>query len=270
MDNDTPRNWQISRPSAFHALSLPSTILIAVAGTACYFILRHAVTGWILIDAIGIGVGAATIVGGLLKGSCITSTMSMLPSTSSVDASLVHHSHTRSGLLPSRYLIAIFTLVRTMARRQTRPRKASRSPGLVGVRRGYGARRWESYWGYFLLLLLIPAWSSVAAGPGLIGPLFVLFLSVAETYYFLFQVPSVCHAPTRDQGGCRNNTSGILWGCWINQHRWERLKMLMRPERWEELRHRLCAGTRETLATLSSLGTVASGVAAVIALFLKQ
>lgn len=134
----------------------------------------------------------------------------------------------------------------------------------------YGNAGWEAYWGYLLLLLLIPAWSNVAAGPGLIGPLFVLGLSLTDAFYFLFLSPGTCRAPREDGGRCRNNASGILLGCWIRDHRWERLKLTVRRERWEELGRRLRADARGLLATLGTCATIASGAAAVITLIIKR
>jgi hypothetical protein len=169
------------------------------------------------------------------------------------------HSYWRDFDLPLLSSVPLPSLV-DMAGRTRARRKKSR----------YGKAGWEAYWGYLLLLLLIPAWSNVAAGPGLIGPLFVLGLSLTDAFYFLFLSPGTCRAPREDGGRCRNNASGILLGCWIRDHRWERLKLIVRRERWEELGRRLRADARGLLATLGTCATIASGAAAVITLIIKR
>jgi hypothetical protein len=137
-------------------------------------------------------------------------------------------------------------------------------------KRRFSARGWESYWGYLLLLLLIPVWSSIAAGPGLIGPLFILVLSLVDAYYFLFKTPMVvCGAPKVGGGTCPNNTSGFLLGCWIYTHKWDRVRTVLRFPRWQELRKRLCPSFHEALATLGTMATIASAMAAWITLLVK-
>jgi hypothetical protein len=132
---------------------------------------------------------------------------------------------------------------------------------------------WESNWGFIVLLaLLVPAWWVLVTAPGVVGPLFLFVLSLVDGYYFLFQATLIpCHAETRHGNKCRNNTAGgVLPGCWIYEHKWDRLKMLMRPWRWDELRQRLCSSTRSVLATLGAMATIASGMSSVIALIVKR
>ncbi|MEV5457585.1 hypothetical protein AB0L17_04690, partial [Streptomyces cellulosae] len=71
--------------------------------------------------------------------------------------------------------------------------------------------------------LLIAAWINKAAGPAIVATLSALVL-----VWCFFQAPVTCAAPVRGRtDGCRNNATGLLMGCHIRQHRWQKLKMLI-------------------------------------------
>ena len=75
----------------------------------------------------------------------------------------------------------------------------------------------------------------------------VLILSVGAVGYFLFQAPLWCGAITRDGTLCRNNSSGLLIGCHLREHKWQKLKMAFIPKAWRELNRGLWATPREGL-----------------------
>jgi hypothetical protein len=94
----------------------------------------------------------------------------------------------------------------------------------------------------------------------------VLVLSVAALGYFLFQAPLWCGAVTREGTLCRNNSSGLLIGCHLREHKWQKLKMAFVPKAWRELNRGLWATPREGVNTLAGLGSVVSALAAVVAI----
>lgn len=94
----------------------------------------------------------------------------------------------------------------------------------------------------------------------------VLVLSVGAVVYFLFQAPLWCGAVTRDGTLCRNNSSGVLIGCHLREHKFQKLKMAFVPKAWRELNHGLWATPRDGVTTLSGLGSVVSALAAVVAI----
>jgi hypothetical protein len=119
----------------------------------------------------------------------------------------------------------------------------------------------RKYWGYVVILLVIYGWSTASLGAGVLA-----VLSLIAFLYTLFQAPVWCCAETRQGQYCRNNANGILVGCWIREHRWQKLKMLIKLEHWKQLFGRLFSGINGAAATLASLGTFLSGVAALVAL----
>ena len=119
----------------------------------------------------------------------------------------------------------------------------------------------KKYWGYIVILLVIYGWTSGSIGVGALA-----ILSAVAFIYTLFQAPMWCGAPTRQNQHCRNNADGVLRGCWIREHRWQKTKMLVRSDSWGRLFGRLFSGINGATATISALGTFFSGIAAVIGL----
>ncbi|MCK1814489.1 hypothetical protein MTQ13_09410 [Streptomyces sp. XM4011] len=82
---------------------------------------------------------------------------------------------------------------------------------------------WVAGGGLLTGALLIAAWINEAAGPAV-----VITLSVATAVWCFFQAPVTCGAPVRNHDdGCHNNAYGLLLGCHVRQHRWQKLKMLI-------------------------------------------
>lgn len=107
------------------------------------------------------------------------------------------------------------------------------------------------YWGYLALVLAVMGFFLHA-----LGPVVVLLLSLAALGYFLLEAPVWCGAETRKGEHCRKNSRGLLRGCAIRQHKWQRLRQTFTP-----------AGGRAILDTSKSvsgaLGTFSGAVAGV-------
>jgi len=113
------------------------------------------------------------------------------------------------------------------------------------------------YWGYLALVV------AVAGAIEHLATVAVLALAALAFLYLLVQAPLVCGAPGR-QGPCRNNSHGILLGCWIRQHKLQRVKRLFISQRWSDVAKSLLGSAKDALATISAL--VAIGTFAVTAI----
>lgn len=117
------------------------------------------------------------------------------------------------------------------------------------------------YWGYLVLAFAIL---------GLVMHLFeaavILILSLAALVYFLVQAPLTCGAETRNGEGCRNNSHGLLLGCWIRQHKWQRARDIFVSRKWRNAIHDLTASPKDILGTLGGLASVVSFVIGLVAL----
>lgn len=91
----------------------------------------------------------------------------------------------------------------------------------------------------------------------------VLILAGLAFIYVLVQAPLICGAVGRD-GPCRNNSHGILLGCWIRQHKWQRLKRLFIRQRWDSLASTLLGTAKDALATISALIAIGTFAATAI------
>lgn len=120
------------------------------------------------------------------------------------------------------------------------------------------------YWGYAVAVVVVYGWFS-----GSLGPNILIVLSAVAFLYSLFQAPVWCCAETRNQEFCRNNAKGILMGCWIREHRWQKLKWFVRRSAWGQLSRRLLSGFNGIAASFSAVGTLVSAAAAVITLVVK-
>lgn len=116
------------------------------------------------------------------------------------------------------------------------------------------------WWGVLAGALLIAAWINSSAGPAV-----VITLSAAVVLWSFFQAPVTCGAPVRGRAdGCRNNAYGLLLGCHIRQHRWEKLKMLIVRRQLRAFCAGLFADGKATVVTLAGAGSFMSGLIALI------
>ncbi|MFG3119093.1 hypothetical protein ACGF4C_32625 [Streptomyces sp. NPDC048197] len=114
------------------------------------------------------------------------------------------------------------------------------------------------YWGWAVFAVLIAAWPTSAFGPGVL-----LTLSALSTVYFFFRIPAWCGASGRE-GTCRNNSKGVLMGCHLRQHKWQKFKLVVVRERWRQLARELFPNATSALATVGGVLAVLSGIASVL------
>lgn len=122
------------------------------------------------------------------------------------------------------------------------------------------------YWGFLALVIAVAGW---VLGSKVVPLVLILILSVAAVGYFLFQAPLWCGAVTREGTLCRNNSSGLLIGCHLREHKWQKLKMAFLPRAWRELNRGLWATPKDGVTTLSGLGSLVSALAAVVAILVS-
>lgn len=121
------------------------------------------------------------------------------------------------------------------------------------------SKLWQ-YWGYGVLAVLLLSLGSTAFGPAVYAVLLGLLL-----LFVLFQAPVYCGAINRRRGSvvefCRNNSFGLLLGCHLRQHKWQKLGSDWWSLSWREKTQGLWSGGQAKLATLSFVvGTVVSVV----------
>jgi hypothetical protein len=85
----------------------------------------------------------------------------------------------------------------------------------------------KRYWGWILVGLVFFGWFA-----GNFDPLPLIILSSGAILYFLFAAPTWCGAETRDKLSCRKNSKGLILGCDLRQHKWQRVNFLIKPRQW--------------------------------------
>jgi len=96
----------------------------------------------------------------------------------------------------------------------------------------------------------------------------ILIFAAGALGYFLLQAPVWRGAMTRDELMCRNNSTWLLLGCHLREHKWQKLRMTFVPRKWHDLNRGLWASPREGVNTVSGLASGVVAVAAVIGLAL--
>lgn len=105
------------------------------------------------------------------------------------------------------------------------------------------------YWGIIAFVVAIAGWLTSD-----IGPAGISVLSVLSFLWFLFQAPVPCGALNRgDTDQCRNNGRGVLRGCHLKQHQWQRLKGLVLRQRMRRITQELFPNPTTTLASLGAI-----------------
>lgn len=112
------------------------------------------------------------------------------------------------------------------------------------------------YWGYIALIVAVVGFFLHSLGFAVI-----LILALAALGYFLVQAPVWCCAITREGLLCRKNSHGLLLGCSIRQHRWQRMKQTFTPTGGRAV---LAAG-KSASGALVLVGGVFAGIQALIA-----
>jgi hypothetical protein len=113
------------------------------------------------------------------------------------------------------------------------------------------------YWGYLAFALAIFGWVT-----HLFTFVVILVLSVAAVGYSLLGAPVWCGAITRNRELCRNNSTGVLLGCHLREHKWQKIKMTFAAEGWRTINRGLWTSPREGINTVTGLAAVVSAVAA--------
>jgi hypothetical protein len=115
------------------------------------------------------------------------------------------------------------------------------------------------WWGFALVVALL------AALPTRAVPATLLFaLSGLGLVWALFLAPVWCGAVTRKDEFCRNNSWGLLLGCHLREHRWQKFKMIFVTRRWQQLNRGLWSSPAAVLATISGLITIILFIAAIV------
>jgi hypothetical protein len=117
-------------------------------------------------------------------------------------------------------------------------------------------RRW---WGLLFLGLLLFAWTRE------VGPAALLILSAIVTFWAAFWAPAWCGAVNRSGAFCRNNSRGVLLGCHLREHRWQKLKMAFYSKRWQALTEGMWRTPPARLATVSGVIGIVSAIAVPLA-----
>lgn len=118
------------------------------------------------------------------------------------------------------------------------------------------ARLLTHYWGYLAVVVAMAGYFLHDLKLAVI-----LALSLAALGYFLFQAPVWCGAETRKGEWCRKNSHGLLRGCSIRQHKWQRLKQTFTPTGGRAV----LRTSRSVSGALSMIGGVVAGVNVLIA-----
>ncbi|WP_410664741.1 hypothetical protein [Amycolatopsis sp. lyj-84] len=125
-------------------------------------------------------------------------------------------------------------------------------------------KKLASLWGYLLLTAVACFWFIPSIGLGAIA-----ILSGFVVLYCLFQAPMWCCAETRNDKPCRNNAYGILLGCHIRQHKWQKLTMAIKQQYWSKLTKRVFSSVGGQAATFSAFAAMLSASAATMTLIVK-
>lgn len=115
-----------------------------------------------------------------------------------------------------------------------------------------------AYWGYIAAAALVVAWGSGA------GSAVIVVLSLLVVAYATFQLPVWCGAVNRNGTYCRRNASGILMGCGLRQHRWQKMKMVVLRSKAGDVSRAVFPSAKEKFGAFIAVGGLASAVAAVI------
>ncbi|MEV0260935.1 hypothetical protein AB0I49_06265 [Streptomyces sp. NPDC050617] len=116
-----------------------------------------------------------------------------------------------------------------------------------------------TYWGYVAAAALIVAWGSGAASA------VIVVLSLAVAAYAAFQIPVWCGAVNRNGTYCRRNAMGILMGCGLRQHRWQKMKMIVLRSKAGDFSRAVFPTAKEKFGAFIAVASLASAIAAVVA-----
>jgi hypothetical protein len=119
------------------------------------------------------------------------------------------------------------------------------------------------YWGYGVFAILLLSIGSNAFGPGVYAILIGLLI-----FFVLFQAPVYCGAINRTRSGeiefCRNNSRGLILGCHLRQHKFQKLGQEWWSLGWRDKTKGIWTGPAAKLATVSGVIGTVTGIIGVI------
>lgn len=117
------------------------------------------------------------------------------------------------------------------------------------LRRASRSRLWH-YWGLVLVAIMVLGVGRLSVAPYVVMTLLVIV-------WTLFAAPVWCGAVNRERGRgveyCRNNSSGLLLGCRLRQHKYQRLTGAWWSTSWRDRMRGTWAGAQAKLATISAV-----------------
>ena len=113
------------------------------------------------------------------------------------------------------------------------------------------------YFGYLLLAAAVLMLFGFDVGPVTLSVIFVICF-----VWLLIAAPTSCGAAIRTGQNCRNNSYGLLGGCSIRQHKWQRFRALTRLGTLRDACRGWFTGPQQQVATCSMLIAAFGAVAA--------
>jgi hypothetical protein len=115
------------------------------------------------------------------------------------------------------------------------------------------------YWG------LIPIAIMVIGLDRRWGVLPYVFLSLLVLLWVLFGAPTSCGVVDRRRGEyCRNNSPGLMLGCDLPEHKYQRFTQAWWNASWRDRARGIWSGAAAKFATLSALVGMLIGIAGII------
>jgi hypothetical protein len=111
-----------------------------------------------------------------------------------------------------------------------------------------------------MLWLTLPVLIWVWVKP--VDPALRAYVSLFFVLFLLLWAPVWCGAKNRGAGYCRNNASGLLFGCHLRYHRWQKLTSVGHLRDLEQMLGRLFQNPNTAAAIV---GSAAASVSAAVA-----
>jgi hypothetical protein len=124
--------------------------------------------------------------------------------------------------------------------------------------------RWRvwRYWGLILIAIMVVGLDKKW------GVLPYVLMSLLVLTWVLFGAPTWCGAVNRRRGKdveyCRNNSSGLMLGCHLRQHKFQRFTRAWWNTSWRDRTRGIWTGASAKLATISGVVGMLTGIAGII------
>ena len=124
--------------------------------------------------------------------------------------------------------------------------------------------RWRvwRYWGLILIAIMVVGLDKKW------GVLPYVFMSLLVLAWVLFGAPTRCGVVNRRRGKevvyCWNNSSGLMLGCHLRQHKFQRFTRAWWNTSWRDRTRTIWTGTPAKLATISGVVGMLTGIAGII------